>query len=79
MLYINIHVESRKMVQMNLFSKQKQNHRCKEQTYGYQGESAGWDEWEIGIDIHIYITMYKIDNENLLYSTETSPQFSVMT
>ena len=26
---------------MNLFSKQKQNHRCRKQTYGYQGGKGG--------------------------------------
>ena len=29
----------KKMIQMNLFTKQKQTHRLREQTYGYQG---GW-------------------------------------
>ena len=33
-----------KMVQMNLFAKQKQRHRCREQTYGYQGGKGGWNE-----------------------------------
>ena len=32
------------MVQMNLFSKQKQRHRCREQTYGYQAGKGEWDE-----------------------------------
>ena len=62
------------MVQMNLFAKQTQRHRCREKTYGYQG---GMD-WEIGIDI--YTTMYKImTNENLLQSTENSIHYSVVT
>ena len=26
------------MIQMNLFTKQKQTHRLKEQTYGYRGD-----------------------------------------
>ena len=36
--------ESIKMVQMNLFTKQKQSHRRREQTYLYQGEGReeGW-------------------------------------
>ena len=34
---ISLHMESKKMVQMNLFTKQKQSHRCKKQTCGYQG------------------------------------------
>ena len=33
-----------KMVQMNQFAGQKLRHRCREQMYGYQGGSRGWDE-----------------------------------
>ena len=29
------------MIQMNLFTKQKQTHRLREQTYGYQGGRVG--------------------------------------
>ena len=54
---------------MNLFTKQKQNHRCSKQTYGYQGGKGGGINWEIGIDIYtvyvyiyVYTTVYKIDN-----------------
>ena len=32
------------MVQMNLFSKHKERHRCKEQMYKHQGGKGGWDE-----------------------------------
>ena len=31
----------KKTVQMNLFTKQKWTHRCRKQTYGYQGERRG--------------------------------------
>ena len=41
-----------KMVQMNLFTEQKQNHRCRKQTYGYDRVSYGGIKWETGIDIH---------------------------
>ena len=48
---------------MNLLSKQKQTHRLKNQTDGYQRgkvrgriKLGGWDE-------HIYTTIYKIDNQ----------------
>ena len=44
-------MESRKMVQINLFVKQKQSHRRREQTYGYQGRASGMNP-EIGTDIH---------------------------
>ena len=36
----------KKMIQANLFTKQKQTHRLREQTYGYQGE--GWGEGYLG-------------------------------
>ena len=42
-VYKNIYVESRKMIQMNLFAKQKHRHKHREQMYGYQ-EGGGWDE-----------------------------------
>ena len=37
---IHLYVESKKMIQMNLFIKQKQTHRHKKQIYGYQGDSG---------------------------------------
>ena len=49
----------KKMVQMNIFTKQKQSHRCGKQTYGYQG--WGRINWEIGIDIYTLLYI-KIDN-----------------
>ena len=66
---------------MNLFTKQKQSHRCRKQTYGYWGdksEGAGIN-WEIGID-HMYSTIYikQIANKNMLYSIGNSTQYSVM-
>ena len=39
------------MVQMNLFTKQKQRHRRREQVYGHQGVGEGGMDWEIAIDI----------------------------
>ena len=36
-----IYVESRKLVQMNWFARQKQRHRRREQTYGHQGGKGG--------------------------------------
>ena len=36
-IWYSLYVESQKMVQMNLFTKQRQSHRCRKQTYGYQG------------------------------------------
>ena len=35
------YVESEKIIQMNLFTKQKQTHRLRKQTYGYQRGKLG--------------------------------------
>ena len=51
----------KKMVQMNLFTKQKYSHRCRKQTYVYQGGKGGRDklgDWYW----HVHTTIYKIDN-----------------
>ena len=53
-------MESRKMVQMNWFARQKERHRCREQIYGHQGGKwweggGGGMNWEIGIDIYTLI------------------------
>ena len=50
-------------MQMNLFTKQKQTHRLREQTYCYQVGRGGWGgiDWESGIDIHTGIL--KTDNQ----------------
>ena len=58
------------MVQMNWFAGQKLRHRCREQTYGHQGEKAaggGEMNWEIGIDIYTLMCIKWITNKNLLY------------
>ena len=40
--YISLFVESKKMIQMNLFTKQKQTNRLRERTYGYGAGGKGW-------------------------------------
>ena len=37
----HLYVESKKVMQRNLFTKQKQTHRFKKQTYAYQSGSVG--------------------------------------
>ena len=38
---------------MKLFTKQKETHRLRERTYGYQwGEEGGGLDWEFGIDMY---------------------------
>ena len=47
------------MIQMKIFTKQKLSHRCRKQTYGYQGGKGGRDK--LGLTYtHYYI--YEIDN-----------------
>ena len=51
------------MIQMNLFTKQKQTHRLREQTYGYQGGRVGVRD-RLGIwDWHVHTAIFKIDNQ----------------
>ena len=60
---------------MNLFTKQKQTHRLRERTYGYQGQ--GWGEGivrEFGIDMYALLYLRWITNKDLLYSTGNSAQ-----
>ena len=45
-------MESRKMVQINLFSGQEQSHGHREQTCGHRGEREGGMNGEIRIDIY---------------------------
>ena len=63
---------------MNLFTKQKQNHRCRKQTYDYQGAKRQGIE-RLGIDIYTLLFIKLITNKNLLYSTVTSTQYPVIT
>ena len=37
---------------MNLFTKQKETHRHRKQTYGFQREKVGGINWEFGINIY---------------------------
>ena len=48
---------------MNLFTKQKQTHRHRKQTYGYQvGKGGGRDK--LGVwDQQIHTTIYKVDKQ----------------
>ena len=44
---------------MSLFKKQKQTHRYRKQTYGYQRRRGRLGVW----DCHVYTAMFKIDNQ----------------
>ena len=65
---------------MNLFTKQKQTYRYQKQTFGYQrGNVAGRDKSGAWGE-HSHTTTYKqITSKDLLYSTENSTQYSVIT
>ena len=44
------------MIQLNLFTKQEQIHRLREQTYGYQrGKVWGGKAWEFGTDMYMLL------------------------
>ena len=65
---------------MNLFTKQKQTYRYQKQTFGYQrGNVAGRDKSGAWGE-HSHTTTYnQITSKDLLYSTENSTQYSVIT
>ena len=51
----------KKKIQVNLFTKQKQTHRHKKQTSGYQrgwGKGGGEINQEFGINIYILLYIY---------------------
>ena len=54
---------------MNLFTKQKQTHRLREQAYHYR---AGGIVREFGIDMYTLLCLKWITNKDLLYSTGNS-------
>ena len=59
-------MESREMVQMNLFEKQKERHRCREQTCGHQrGKGREEMNWETGVGMCTLLCIIQTTNENL--------------
>ena len=51
-----MYVESRKMILMNLFAKQKYRLRCREHMYEHQvGKVEGGMNWAIGIDTYMQL------------------------
>ena len=54
------------MIQMNLFTKQKQTHRLRKQTHGSQRGKilGGVGRDNLGVwDWHVHTTVFKIDNQ----------------
>ena len=51
------------MIQMNLFTKQRQTHRLREWTYGYQGGRMG-ERDRLGVwDGYVHTAIFKVDNQ----------------
>ena len=64
---------------MNIFTKLKQTHRLREQTYGYRGERVEGSDREFVIDMYTLLYLKWITTKDLLYSTENSAQYYVTT
>ena len=66
------------MIQMNLFTKQKQIHRLRKQTYGcWWGRMGDRIVREFGTDTYTLLYLRWITNKDLLYSTGNSVQCHV--
>ena len=59
---------------MNLFTNQKQNHRCGKQTWLPRGINS-----EIQIDKYTRLHITQTTNKSLLYGTENSTEYSTVT
>ena len=75
--WYHLHVESKKMIQINLLTKQKQTHR--EQTYGYQEERVDRRDGEFGIYMYTLLYLKWITNKDLVHSTGNSAQCYIAT
>ena len=65
---------------MNLFIRQKQTHRPRKQTYGYQrGKAGGEINQEFATKIYTLLYIKQITNKDLLYSTGNYTQYLVIT
>ena len=64
------------MALKNLFTGQQRRNRHREQTYGH-GERGGEGQMYGKRNMETYITIYKIDNETLLYGLRNSKRGAV--
>ena len=64
---------------MNIFTKQKQTHRHREQTCGCRGEWGAGENWEFGTSRCKLLYIEQINNKVLLYSTGNSTQYFIIT
>ena len=68
-----------KMIQKNLFAKQKQTQGFGNHTYSYQrGNAGGRINGEVGTGLYTPWYTKSVSNKDLLYSTGNATQFSVM-
>ena len=64
---------------MNLFTKQKETHRHRKQSYGCQRGNWGGINWEFGINRNTLLCIKQINNKDLLYNTRNYIQYPVIT
>ena len=64
---------------MNLLTRQKQTHRHRKQTSGYQRKKGGWIKQKSRINRYTLSYMKQTDNKDLLYSTENYIQHLIIT
>ena len=70
----------KKMMQMNLYTKQKYTHRHRKQTYGYQRGYVGRGiNEEFGIDINTLLCIKEITYKDIWYTTGNYTQYFVIT
>ena len=67
------------MVQMNLLAKQKQRTDTENKLTDTKVERGAGMNQEIGIDTYTLLCIQEMTDENLLYSSGNSTQFSVVT
>ena len=63
---------------MNIFTKQKQTHRHREQTCGCRGEWGAGENWEFGTSRCKLLYIEQINNKVLLYSRGMYIQYLVI-
>ena len=64
---------------MNLFTKEKQTHRHRKQTYNYQRGKGGGINWQYGINRCTLPYIKQINKKDLWYSTGNYIQYLVIT
>ena len=71
-------MESEKVIQTHLLTKQKQTHRHRKQTSGYQTEKGVGISQKFGINTFTLLYIKKINDKILLYGTGENIQYLVI-